>query len=245
MVGIYSLTSPSGKVYIGQSWNIKERMRFYRRKNCQQQTGIYRSLEKYGFDAHLTATLYFLPEDVSQKTLDDYEIFFINQHKEAGAALLNMKGGGTGGRMSEEAIKKIKIKRALQKPPTLGYKHSVETKMKIGMGNKGKVVSAEVVERMSQARKGKKPTEQAKINMRIGQAKAKTWSGRKHSAGSRQKQSLAKIGNKINNKPVKRLDTGQVFPSVTDAANSIGISMKTLSARMRTGCKKEPFFADV
>ena len=51
--GIYKITSPSGKIYIGSSGNIMERIRFYKIMNCKNQRVLFNSLSKYGWDAHL------------------------------------------------------------------------------------------------------------------------------------------------------------------------------------------------
>lgn len=52
--GIYKITSPSGKIYIGQAVNVEARRKLYRRlaSNIKPQIALYRSLLKYGFDAH-------------------------------------------------------------------------------------------------------------------------------------------------------------------------------------------------
>ncbi len=51
--GIYKITSPSGKIYIGQSVNINKRFKEYNKiYNCKSQIKLYNSLIKYGFDAH-------------------------------------------------------------------------------------------------------------------------------------------------------------------------------------------------
>lgn len=52
VIGIYKITNPKSKVYIGQSINIKERWRHYRKLRCKNQTKLYRSFKKYGVDAH-------------------------------------------------------------------------------------------------------------------------------------------------------------------------------------------------
>lgn len=53
---IYKITSPSGKVYIGQTRNIKERKYRYSRIeksiDCNKQRLICRSIKKYGFINH-------------------------------------------------------------------------------------------------------------------------------------------------------------------------------------------------
>lgn len=53
--GIYKITSPSGKIYIGQAINIEARRKLYRRlaSNIINQVALYRSLKKYGFNAHI------------------------------------------------------------------------------------------------------------------------------------------------------------------------------------------------
>ena len=48
MIGIYKITSPSGKIYIGQSKDIEKRFKAYKNLKCKGQPYIYRSLLKYG-----------------------------------------------------------------------------------------------------------------------------------------------------------------------------------------------------
>ena len=52
-VGIYKITSPSGRVYIGQSVDIDERFRRYKLlQNCNEQFKLYNSFLKYGVVNH-------------------------------------------------------------------------------------------------------------------------------------------------------------------------------------------------
>jgi hypothetical protein len=54
MIGIYKITSPSGKIYIGQAVNIEKRGGSYRRGvNCKNQPRLYASLLKYSFSEHI------------------------------------------------------------------------------------------------------------------------------------------------------------------------------------------------
>jgi len=53
MVGIYKIINPKGKVYIGQSTNIKRRWKDYTSLRCKQQPKIYYSLKKYGVVNHI------------------------------------------------------------------------------------------------------------------------------------------------------------------------------------------------
>lgn len=48
--GIYKLTSPSGKSYIGQSLNLKKRLSEYRRLACVNQPKIFNAISKYGWE---------------------------------------------------------------------------------------------------------------------------------------------------------------------------------------------------
>ena len=46
MIGIYKITNPSNKVYIGQSTNIKERFRKYSKLSNKRQIKLYNSFQK-------------------------------------------------------------------------------------------------------------------------------------------------------------------------------------------------------
>ena len=52
-IGIYKITSPSDKIYIGQSINIDSRFNCYKNLNCKDQPKIYNSLKKYGPENHI------------------------------------------------------------------------------------------------------------------------------------------------------------------------------------------------
>jgi group I intron endonuclease len=53
--GIYKIISPTGKVYVGQSKDIKTRWKSYRgqRAGIKKQIKLYNSLQKYGHEAHI------------------------------------------------------------------------------------------------------------------------------------------------------------------------------------------------
>ena len=53
IIGIYKITSPSGKIYIGQSKNIRQRKKFYSFYNCKNQIKLFNSLKKYSFEKHI------------------------------------------------------------------------------------------------------------------------------------------------------------------------------------------------
>ncbi len=120
MIGIYKLTNPKGKVYIGQSYDINKRMRYYKTNACKQQRKLYFSLVKYGFQNHSIEILETidLPE---KELLDKIEIKYIRKYLYEGFEMLNLSYTGiSGGLHSEESKSLIRIARAKQSPPTLG-----------------------------------------------------------------------------------------------------------------------------
>ena len=50
---IYKITSPSNKIYIGQTVNIIKRKSYYKKGDCKAQPKLYSSFKKYGWDNHL------------------------------------------------------------------------------------------------------------------------------------------------------------------------------------------------
>lgn len=51
--GIYKITSPSGRVYIGESKNILRRWKDYKKSSCKGQLKLTNSFQKYGVNAHI------------------------------------------------------------------------------------------------------------------------------------------------------------------------------------------------
>lgn len=137
--GIYKVTSPTGKVYIGQSKNIDQRRIDYKKLNCSKQVKLHSSLKKYGFENHSFETVHALPNDVEQKVLDQYEQLYMDFYKDAGIELINLKEGGIGGRVCEESRKKIADSKRGNKW-NVGRKHSDETKKRMSESRKGRMV---------------------------------------------------------------------------------------------------------
>lgn len=72
-IGIYKITSPSGKVYIGQSEALERRKEQYRRvKEAVNQIKLYNSLRKHGWDAHVFEVL----EECSKEGLNNKERYW-------------------------------------------------------------------------------------------------------------------------------------------------------------------------
>jgi group I intron endonuclease len=172
MVVIYKIQSPSGKVYIGQTWNFKKRMSNYKNMASKKQPMLHRSLLKYGVDNHEFMILHELPNDVDQNILDRYEQLYIDQFRACGTVLLNIREAGSRGKHSAESIEKLrkanigrkcseefKKKRSeymMGNTLRLGSSASEETRLKMGKSQSGRVHSEETKEKMRNSALGKK-----------------------------------------------------------------------------------------
>lgn len=51
-IGIYKITSPTNRIYIGQSVNIGKRWNYHKGVFCKEQPKLYNSLKKHGWENH-------------------------------------------------------------------------------------------------------------------------------------------------------------------------------------------------
>ena len=147
MKGIYKITSPSGRVYIGQSINIERRFRYYKGVACKEQIKIYNSLLKYGVDAHIFEVL----ELCETEQLNNRERHYQDLYNSVanGLNLLYVKSEHFNGGHSEESKKKIS-------DSLKGRVFTEEHKYKIGLNNSRRIMSAETKEKHRLGRLGKK-----------------------------------------------------------------------------------------
>jgi group I intron endonuclease len=171
LTGIYKITSPSGRIYIGQSIDLKQRIKVYRSnpKRAKGQTKLYNSFMKYGVENHKFEII----ELCLGKYLNNMERYYQDKFDciENGLNLRYTTTETKSGKMSKESVDKmIHYKRNLPdevrkklsdirkgkpiKATMLGKNHSEETKRKISDGNKGKVRTKEHSENISNAKKG-------------------------------------------------------------------------------------------
>jgi group I intron endonuclease len=129
--GIYKFTSPTNKVYIGQSINVRVRWLLYRKNHCRGQIKLYRSFEKYSFENHQFEVI----EECSKDILDEREIYWGNYYDVLGNNGLNLKLGNGRGSCSEETKQKMSNS-AKNKPKSEIHKQNLK-KPKYGVGLKG------------------------------------------------------------------------------------------------------------
>lgn len=171
MIGIYKITSPSGRIYIGQSVDLKRRIARYKSNlNASKgQTKLNRSFVKYGISNHKFEII----ELCLSKYLNNMERYYQDKFDcvNSGLNLRLTKTTDKSGKMSNESVAKmlvyknnmseahrknlsIAIKKNKNFPTMLGKKHSEETKIKISESNKGKVYSQETKDKIRNAKIG-------------------------------------------------------------------------------------------
>lgn len=195
MIGIYMITSPLKKIYIGQSINIEKRFLKYKSINCKNQIILYRSLKKYGFEKHKFQILC----ECEILELNDKERYYQDLYSAISVSGLNCKltkSGDRNGALSDETKLKISIgnkgkvisdeQRLRLKTLNLGRKHSAETKLKMSLSRIGK----------KGAMLNKSHSEETKIKM--SNNSTKFWLGKKRNIETKEKISNKLIGSIIS-----------------------------------------------
>lgn len=145
--GIYKITSPSGRVYIGESVDIKKRWCSYNRLECYKQRRLYSSLLKYGHDNHIFEII----EECAIEDLFCRERYWQDFYDVLGDSGLNC-------RLTECGELKIQV--------------SDETKNKISESNRGKFHSDKTKENISKALKGTKQKKET-VEKRVSKIRGK------------------------------------------------------------------------
>lgn len=151
MIGIYKITNPKGKIYIGQTINYDRRVYQYKMLNCKEQPKLYNSLKKYGFDNHV------------------FEL--IHQCQETNLTILE--------RYYQELYKTVEndnLNCFLVTTKDKTGRHTQETKLKMSESAKGKKKTAEHIAKLPQNQKGykgKKRSEETKLKQSLNSGKAR------------------------------------------------------------------------
>ena len=194
MIGIYKITSPNNRVYIGQSVDIERRWishRYYKGVGR-----LYNSFKKHGFENHTFEVL----EECDIENLNERERFHQDFYDVLGLKGLNSILTTTedqSGFLSLETKARISASKVGKKLPKehrerigksgLGRVCSTETREKISKANKGRIFSEEIKRKNSESQKGRIVSEETKEKIRLN--------GRKgpHSEESKQKMSKARL----------------------------------------------------
>ena len=141
MVGIYKITNPEGKSYIGLSKNIQKRWKSHKNLQFKGNIKLRESLTKYGGDSHQFEVIeeidiFNLGRSQANNLLQIRERYWIN-HFETFKDGLNTNRGGSGCK-SHTTESKQKISEANSKPKPAGFganrkkwQHTEEYKEKV------------------------------------------------------------------------------------------------------------------
>jgi group I intron endonuclease len=124
MIGIYKITNPKGKIYIGQSINIDNRKIQYERYGCKNQTLLNNSIKKYGWSTHVFEII----EECTLEYLDEKETYW--------KIFFNSVENGLNFSYYDNS-------------PMRGRKHSLTSKIKIGNSRRGKTHTLKTKKKMS------------------------------------------------------------------------------------------------
>jgi hypothetical protein len=113
---IYKITNPKGYVYIGSTIDLNGRKSKYKNLRCVSQTKLYNSLKKYGFDKHTFEVIFTCNEIDRNK----YEFLYGKEFNVISDNGLNL---------------------SLPKIDDSYVNMSNETKLKIGLKHKNKIIS--------------------------------------------------------------------------------------------------------
>jgi group I intron endonuclease len=153
MIGIYKITSPTGKIYIGQSVNFESRKYQYKsswKNKSQKHLGpkLYNSLQKHGYENHTFEMIEeCLVEQLNEKETH-WKQYYLNLIGWKNVLFCELFDNG-GGPKSEDTKQKISISNK-------GKITSDETKIRMSITHKGRIRSQETKDKISKSNKGKK-----------------------------------------------------------------------------------------
>ncbi len=205
--GIYTITHKNSlKVYIGESKSVYERLQTHKddlRNNKHKNIHLQRAYNRDGLDLFSFEVLQ-LCEFKDLKKWENFwgKVFHVHDDKFG----YNIAPTSEDGKISL----------------------AEETKIKIGIANKGKKRSPEDRLKISNGKKGKKPSEATREIL----SKAQT--GRKHTEETKQKISRSKSGElkPSTSKPIIDKLSGIVYNSTSEAVRLLGISRYNIYANM-------------
>lgn len=198
---IYKLTSPNGKIYIGQTINKKQRKYHYNSGDFKPQIKLWNSSQKYNWNP---ADSFEIIEEIvcgeNKKTINEREIFwikFFDSFKNG----LNCNEGGDGNVgyiFSEETIKKMSLSK-------IGIKHPEWRNKKKSEYTKGRKHSEGSKKLMSVVKK-------QRMNDDIKNSIRKGLIGNKNG-----------IGNKGGSKKIYCLTNNRTYTSIKDASIKLNL----------------------
>lgn len=187
--GIYKIVSPNGKIYIGQSVNLKVRLKRYKNKDCKTQSKLFNSFIKHGVNSHIF------------EIIEYCKIEYLNERERYWQDFYNSTIEGLNCRLTKTNDKSGSI--------------SEETRRKLSILNKGKILSKETKNKMSLSKKGIKNYNK----------------GKKLSKNIRLKMSKAQM------KPIDQLTLDNILITTWDSALTASSYLGLIATHIRACCR--------
>lgn len=146
MIGIYKITSPTGRVYIGQSIDIERRFKQYSSlSSVKSSVKLYRSLLKYGWSGHKSEVI----DKCEAEQLNNRERFYQELYNATSEENLNCILTETD--CKKRVIRKMTDKQKAQISKThKGKVYSEETRQKIRVGRAKQIITEEHKRKISE-----------------------------------------------------------------------------------------------
>jgi len=159
MIGIYKITNPKGRVYVGQAIDLEKRKTQYKRYSCKNQVRLHASIVKYGFSEHIFEVI----EECKVEDLNTRERYWQEIYSVIGEGGLNCKLQST---VELRAIYSDESKKKRSKSH-IGEKQEASRIQKRAEANTGKKRTQEQKSRISAALRGVLKTEAHKLALRV------------------------------------------------------------------------------
>jgi group I intron endonuclease len=203
---IYKITSPSSKVYIGQSRNIKRRFNEYKGYNCKNQSILYKSLLKYGWESH------------TFEIIEECEFEQLNIRERYWQDFYDVLNRG--------------LNCVLKETDELPQKMSDKTKKKIGDKNRGKVRTEEQKELLRGDREHLRGTNHHSFGKTLTDEQKKLISDTKKAQNLKHTEDFKNFLSDSFGTKVIDLSTNTIYNSITKASKATGIKYNVLQKNL-------------
>lgn len=214
MAYVYKITSPSNKIYIGSTIDIVKRFRAYHNLSCKRQIKLYNSFVKHGVKNHCFQVL-----------LECDKIEMYEKENYFGVLFGVIYSGGLNLRIPEKDKRysgtsqetKDKIRKS-----KMGLKPNAETRKKLSLWQKGRLLtevqktkisialtgkkrSIETMQRMSESRKGVPRNNGVPRPDEVRRKISESSIGKKMSIEARLKMRNKKLGGKLSEEHKRKI----------------------------------------
>lgn len=232
MVGIYKITSPTGRIYIGQSIDIEKRRKMYVNNHCKKQQKLHASLCKYGFSKHNFEVI----EECKWGLLNEREEYWIEFYGTFNSDFgLNLSSGGLNKRVSEETKHKISKGNSGRKRPDLSERnatskrpYNAEAYAKMAKTNTGRKHKPESIEKMQKSYRARDPINEV-TKAKMSESAKKKIITTEH----REKMLQSRLNSDKTGKTVINTVTGEEFRNLAFLCREKNLCYGTMKRKMR------------